>query len=223
VKRLARHVVVVCAAASLLLCVALCVLWARSYNVAYYIRRSDVDAASRDRRDVSVVFATGRALFYVNHTPGLTYEDWADASPGAGEWRMSHDSYWYATRNDMGIRFADARWAPQPGPLTAFGRPGSFGVGVNLLIPIALSAVLPITWRVRVLLARRRRRISKEFPHGRCARCGYDLRASPGRCPECGTLAKESTLAETQRAGQVGASPAARAEVARPINENSGI
>jgi len=47
--------------------------------------------------------------------------------------------------------------------------------------PIAWLFAMPpaIAWqRHRV----RRRRIRD----GLCARCGYDLRASPGRCPECG-------------------------------------
>ena len=41
--------------------------------------------------------------------------------------------------------------------------------------------VLPGLWLRRRLVARRRRAT------GRCLACGFDLRATPERCPECGT------------------------------------
>jgi hypothetical protein len=47
---------------------------------------------------------------------------------------------------------------------------------------VALSAVLPIVWSVR----RVRRRRRSEGPL--CRTCGYDLRATPDRCPECGAV-----------------------------------
>ena len=43
-----------------------------------------------------------------------------------------------------------------------------------------------------VLLFARRPRARSPWPRGLCRRCGYDLRASKERCPECGTpLPKE--------------------------------
>jgi hypothetical protein len=49
---------------------------------------------------------------------------------------------------------------------------------------VAITALLPLFWSFRrirlVLTARRRRR------QGRCLHCGYDVRASADRCPECG-------------------------------------
>jgi hypothetical protein len=46
-------------------------------------------------------------------------------------------------------------------------------------IAVAASALALVVFGPKVL--RRRRRNA-----GRCERCGYDLRATPGRCPECG-------------------------------------
>lgn len=49
---------------------------------------------------------------------------------------------------------------------------------------VVLTLPLPIAW----LIASRRRALRA----GHCSICGYDLRASPERCPECGKETKES-------------------------------
>ena len=54
-----------------------------------------------------------------------------------------------------------------------------------LLIFAPLPLWVGTVYRARRIRASRRKR-------GLCAACGYDLRASPGRCPECGARAKSS-------------------------------
>lgn len=58
-----------------------------------------------------------------------------------------------------------------------------------LLWPAGVFAVWPLAAVMRGAAAWGVRRRRKE---GHCAACGYDLRGSPGRCPECGRAASEA-------------------------------
>jgi hypothetical protein len=55
-------------------------------------------------------------------------------------------------------------------------------VAVGMVIPAAWVTQIAVPWLWRLRAERARRRV------GLCVRCGYDLRASKERCPECGTL-----------------------------------
>ena len=52
---------------------------------------------------------------------------------------------------------------------------------------VLLTTVVPLTDAGLTLRRWRRRRRARAA--GRCGGCGYDLRATPGRCPECGRAA----------------------------------
>jgi len=70
-------------------------------------------------------------------------------------------------------------------------QPGLHGDSLDLVMPYwflaTLSAILP-------LIAFRRWIRSRHHDPSACPTCGYDLRATPDRCPECGAVASQKLV-----------------------------
>jgi hypothetical protein len=56
-------------------------------------------------------------------------------------------------------------------------------IGVPHWALFVVFMIMPVVWTAQRIGAAKRHRAAR----GLCVRCGYDLRATPDRCPECGT------------------------------------
>jgi hypothetical protein len=155
-------------ALSLLLCVAVCVLWVRSYT------RPEAMTYARPRSgefEVKGVSLSGGIIGYSSMTSRRP------AVPIGLHWfpTIYHAPDVSRIYPTFGLpRSAILAYGPRPGLVTGT---------VPCWIPALLTAILPALWIARRRTRRRRNRAA----HGLCPSCGYDLRATPGRCPECGT------------------------------------
>jgi len=166
---------------SLLPWVAACVLWAGSYSRAAGFRRGTMPGYQ------GVYSVRGRivcvSMRYPQPGGGHSPGPWRfQAQDGADPHVVSPPA---PTRQFLGLGYASAPW---PGPQWAGPSPYHMTV---LTLPhwlIVTASALPVTAGAGRRAARRRR-----TDRGLCLSRGYDLRATPGRCPECGTGTSTST------------------------------
>jgi hypothetical protein len=117
---------------------------------------------------------------------------WSFESHRIGESKTIHPdndpAYWVTITYDEN--------SPPPHHFLGFGwgledavARGGWEVVVPYWFLVIAFATPPICWLVRAI--RRSRRPALGF----CANCGYDLRATPHRCPECGAACKAANPA----------------------------
>ena len=173
-----RWLFTICSAASLLLCVAVCVLWVRSYWRCEWFETGN---ATRWR---TVGSSSGRIYTAAWNNYARRY-GWAVHSSGkdglVDRGKAVQMPYTADGSAGMSLNRSNHRFGPF---LFGTGTGGDdLAVVVPHWAPVALTLLLPGAWCIR------RRREYREYRNGmqgRCPKCGYDVRATPERCPECG-------------------------------------
>jgi hypothetical protein len=196
-RRTLRHGFTILSALSLLLCVATAALavgsWRESLLGHWYWLRPGAGFVTQHQ--VSVIAREGRL--------GLLYSGT----------RVAKENVGYLTPMPAGLSVS------RGGTVSFFGNPASYGdwswrgygykwrmltpqqwdsvrlersafVIVPSWVVVALTA-MPVL--IRGYTHARHRRAMRRLATNLCPTCGYDLRASSERCPECGTTAQKST------------------------------
>jgi hypothetical protein len=198
-----RRLVSILSALSLAFCIAICVLWVRSYYAVDAVDCRCIDAAveenSSDWWTKGVEIGSSRGVLAFNHFSLVWAQNWPTTRQPAGNWQWRLK----IGRDDISVIPADGRqfrftgYQPTQAERLGFGAwsyqamttwnddesqmhpEHEIGATAPDWLLAALAAILPVLW---VISVRRR------FPTGHCQHCGYDLRATRERCPECGKI-----------------------------------
>jgi hypothetical protein len=147
---------------SLILFVAMVVLWVRSY------REPSDRVVLKPEPDERAIFARSGTLYLIAE------DNWPDIDDLTWGTEYERTALGFGTSGHI-----TRRWKLDPGIVTSgYLRRWHMPLWSACLV----FALLPSVRLSRTLLRNRRPR------PGLCQKCGYDLRATPERCPECGTI-----------------------------------
>ena len=180
-KRFFRRLFNIASLLSLLLFVAMAALWVTSYWKTQFVGWSD------PRQFVGALSMTGLLRFehgtYAAE-PGFSYVSYATPKGGLRSEVQARDR--------SGGMFRAIGFASSSIDYNFDGKNMRRSVYVPHWALAGLFVLLPAI-RLRALLRRRPR------PPEVCAACGYDLRATPHRCPECGAVPASLPLRQVEQ------------------------
>ena len=189
-----RRVFTALAALSLLLCVGVTLLWVRGHSVG-----DTLGYAWGDDHVACAKSAAGRLAVTRTQTTGRS---WRPDLPRQQGWRYEQfrppRTHVQDLPNEMDFGHMEhlrnrvavysfggaAAWSYDVSVPMTDGRIKERGVEVPSWLAALLCLLLPARW---ALVRQREAKPRSRHGQGLCRSCGYDLRATPGGCPECGT------------------------------------
>jgi hypothetical protein len=171
VRRLPRILINAGTALSLLLCVATAVLWVRSYRYEdrCFGRGADVEAGTFTEIRIRWVESTRGELHFVRSTTTIDRQ-----RPAPPETVRGFAALGFAALTHVGGASPPSGKGSISNQSTLVGVPHWFVAAA--LLAVAFPG-LRRAWQARM-----------QIRASLCPHCGYDLRATPGRCPECGRI-----------------------------------
>jgi hypothetical protein len=178
---------------SFLLCLSTVVLWVRSYwvgefvgynqgpsGVSYWVRaEADGISFEKFRFESSTRDRSGWTRFSIRRGTPMAY-------PGNPGYDPAERGIWSMPRVDTTSRPSSPAF-------------NSDGLWASAHLPFwVLAAVTGIAPTIRLCRSMLRRRRTSA---GLCSACGYDLRATPDRCPECGATPTATKETAAQQPG----------------------